>query len=562
MTSGGQALVEQLRREGVQIVFGIPGVQLDWAVDALCDATADIRYIVPRHEQATSYMADGYARSTGKEGVCMVVPGPGVLNALAGLSTSWACNSRVLFIAGQIPSPTIGKGYGMLHEIADQSGILKSLTKWHGLAKSPAEIPALVHEAFVQLRSGRPRPVILEVPPDVLQDTVESIRYFDAAPFSPTPVDAGLAARAAAILTEARFPVIYAGGGVGAGDAGDALRALAEKLQAPVVMTEGARGAVSAKHPLALSTLGGRCVLPHADAVLVAGSRFLDAMARPVHTSPHCNFIYLNIEARDQEAPRQAGLALQGDIRLGLEAIAAALGTGHSANSRADDVAKVKAWEDEQTLAIKPQSDFAEILRQHIADNETLVSELTQVGYFANIAYKVQEPRTFITPGFQGTLGYGFPTALGVAAGAPEKRTVSVTGDGGFGWALQELATAAKYDLNLSIVVFVDGCFGNVRRIQRRVFGREFAVALHNPDFQLLAKAFGVKSHSVESPAGLADALRAAREAGGPALIEVRVGEMPSVWPLIHSFVPSPVIPPVNPLGEPTQIAGQGELKP
>ena len=212
MTTGGQALVEQLRREGVEIVFGIPGVQLDWAVDALCDAS-DIRFIVPRHEQATSYMADGYARTTGKEGVCMVVPGPGMLNALAGLATSWACNARVLFIAGQIPSPTIGKGFGMLHEIADQSGILKSLTKWHGIARTPSEIPALVHEAFAQLRSGRPRPVAIELPPDVLQGVADEMRYFDAAPFTPTPVDTARAKRAAEMLASAKFPVIYAGGG-------------------------------------------------------------------------------------------------------------------------------------------------------------------------------------------------------------------------------------------------------------------------------------------------------------------------------------------------------------
>ncbi|MEP6829885.1 MAG: thiamine pyrophosphate-dependent enzyme [Rhizomicrobium sp.] len=551
MTTGGQALVEQLRREGVEIVFGIPGVQLDWAVDALCDAASDIRFIVPRHEQATSYMADGYARTTGKEGVCIMVPGPGMLNALAGLATSWACNARVLFIAGQIPSATIGKGFGMLHEIADQSGILKSLTKWHGIARSPAEIPALVHEAFAQLRSGRPQPVAIEVPPDILQGVIDGVQYFDAAPFVPMPVDPSSAKRAAELLAAAKFPVIYAGGGVGAGGAGDALVSLAEKLQAPVVMTEGARGAVSARHPLALTTLGGRCVLPHADVVLVAGSRFVDAVAKPVLASPHCQIVYLNIDEAAVAAPRQPGLCLHGDVRLGLEAIDTALGAVTPRPSRTDDVAKVKAWEDLQTLAIKPQSDYVAVLRDHIADDATLVSELTQVGYFSNIAYKVYAPRGLVTPGFQGTLGYGFPTALGVAAGAPHKRTVSITGDGGFGWALQELATAAKYQFNLTTVVFADGRFGNVQRIQKRTFGRTFAVELQNPDFQLLAQAFGVRSERVDSPAGLAAALKAAEVAGGPSLIEVQVGEMPSPWALIHPFVPPANPPPPNPLGEP-----------
>jgi acetolactate synthase I/II/III large subunit len=457
----------------------------------------------------------------------------------------------VLFIAGQIPSATIGKGFGMLHEIADQSGILKSLTKWHGIATSSAEIPALVHEAFRQLRAGRPRPVALEIPPDMLQGVIEGVQYFDAAPFAPTPVDASCIARAAELLAAAKFPVIYAGGGVGAGSAGEALQALAEKLQAPIVMTEGARGAVSARHPLALSTLGGRCVLPHADVALVAGSRFLDAIARPIATPPHCQIIYLNIEAADFGAPRLPGLSLHGDIRPGLEAIGAAIGAVAQRPYRSDEIAKVKSWEDVQSQAIKPQADYVAVLREHIADDATLVSELTQVGYFSNIAYKVHAPRSFVTPGFQGTLGYGFPTALGVAAGAPDKRTVSITGDGGFGWALQELATAAKYRFNLTTIVFADGRFGNVQRIQKRTFGREFATELQNPDFQLLAQAFGVRSERVNSPAGLAAALKAAEAAGGPSLIEVQVGEMPSAWPLIHPFVPAASSPPPNPLGEP-----------
>lgn len=548
--TGGQALVEQLKREGVEVIFGIPGVQLDWAVDALCDAAEDIDFIVPRHEQATSYMADGYARATGKEGVCMMVPGPGMLNALAGLSTALACNSRVLFISGQIPSATIGKGHGMLHEIPDQTGILKSLTKWTGIALKPEEVPALVHEAFVQLRSGRPRPVAIEVPPDVLQATMDAVAYFDAAPYAPDAVDAALVAKAAELLAGARFPVICAGGGVGAADAGEALRELAEALQAPVVMTEGARGAVAADHELALTTLGGRCVLPHADVVLVVGSRFLNALAQPTHAADGCQYIYLNIDEAALGAPRKPGIAIKGDVTVGLAAIKAAL-PAQSRASRADDVAKVKAWEAGQFDEIKPQADYLAVLRDHIGDKGVLVGELTQVGYFASVAYPVRAPRTYLTPGYQGTLGYGFPTALGVAVGNPDERTVSITGDGGFGWGLNDLATAAKYGLNLTTVVFADNRFGNVQRIQRRTFGREFAVELHNPDFDLLAKAFGVRAARVSDPQGLAKALAEAKAAGGPALIEVQVSEMPSPWALIHPFVPPASPPPANPLGDP-----------
>jgi acetolactate synthase I/II/III large subunit len=239
--TGGQALVAQLQREGVRHIFGIPGVQLDWAVEALREAHDQIDFIVPRHEQTASYMADGYARTTRAEGVSMVVPGPGALNAASGLATAYATSSRTLFIAGQIPSPTIGRGHGMLHEIPDQSGILKSLSKWHAMARSPDEVSTLVHEAFVQLRSGHPRPVALEIPPDVLQGTTDA-SLLDRAGTAAIAPDSNLVMEVAERLRQARFPVIQAGGGAAAADAGEALLALAERLQAPVVLTEGARG--------------------------------------------------------------------------------------------------------------------------------------------------------------------------------------------------------------------------------------------------------------------------------------------------------------------------------
>src|SRR5215469_6438995 len=220
--TGGQLLIGQLEREGVQHVFGIPGIQLDWAVDALRQAQGRIRFIVPRHEQAASYMADGYARTTGREGVSMVVPGPGVLNALTGLVTAYACNSRVLFIAGQIPSQAIGRGYGVLHEIPGQSDILRQLTKWHAMAREPGEIPTLVNEAFRQLRSGRALPVALEIPPDVLEKS-EDASLIEQAVAAPAWADPAALREAAAWLRAARFPVIQAGGGAAAANAGQAL---------------------------------------------------------------------------------------------------------------------------------------------------------------------------------------------------------------------------------------------------------------------------------------------------------------------------------------------------
>ena len=545
--TGGQSLVAQLKREGIRHLFGIPGVQLDWAVEALREARDSIDFIVPRHEQTASYMADGYARSTGLEGVSMVVPGPGALNALSGLATAYATSSRVFFIAGQIPSGTIGRGYGMLHEIPDQSAILKSLTKWHAIAHRPDEVAALVHEAFVQLRSGHPRPVALEIPPDVLQETSDA-GLFERAPLRRVLADTARLQEVATLLRAARFPVIQAGGGAAAADAGAALLRLAERLQAPVVLTEGARGLLPSSHPLVLTGLGGRAVFPHTDVVLAVGTRFLDALAKPIYSNPRCRFVYVNLDSLHTGAPRQPGIALTADACATLEGLGELLSDVPARQSRAGDLAKVRDWCDIQTRRVQPQTGFVDSLRAALPHDTVVVSELTQVGYFSNVALPMEQPRRLITPGYQGTLGYGFPTSLGAAVGHPGRRVISLNGDGGFGWGMQELSTAARYRLNVTAVVFADGRFGNVQRIQRRTFGHEFVTEVVNPDFGMLAGAFGVPFKRVADATGLGEALRATpRE--GPSLIEVTVGEMASPWPVIHPFVPSPVPAPPNPLG-------------
>lgn len=548
--TGGQALVRQLIREGVTDIFGIPGVQLDWAVDALREHRDRIHFVVPRHEQAASYMADGYARTTLKEGVSLVVPGPGVLNALSGLATGYACSSRMLFISGQIPSAAIGKNSGLLHEIPNQSDILRSLTKWHRVVRKPQEISATVHQAFGELRNGHPRPVAIEIPPDVLQAKCEPAFFEQAAAEQPAMTDADVR-QATEFLRNARFPVIHAGGGAGAARASEDIRALAEKLQAPVCMSQGGRGLVSDEHPLALTTLGERAVLPHADVVLVLGSRFLDALGQPAYQRDGCKFIYVNLDADHLDSPRQAGLALQLDVRQAVRSILAALGDYRSSVDRAADIGKVRAWQAHQVRQISPQFEYAEAIRGAIDDADIVVSELTQVGYFANIAMPVFHPRTYLTPGYQGTLGYGFPTSLGAAVGNPQRRVVSLTGDGGFGWGLQELATARRYRLDVTVIIFNDGRFGNVHRIQKRVFGETFASEIVNPDFVALATAFGIPAATVTSADELASVLRREDGSDGPQLVEVRVGEMASPWPLIHAFVPPASPPPDNPLGEP-----------
>jgi acetolactate synthase I/II/III large subunit len=548
--TGGQALARQLVLEGTRHVFALPGVQLDWAIDALIDVAPGLRCIVPRHEQATSYMADGYARASGRPGVCMMVPGPGVLNAMAGLATAYACSSPVVCIAGQIHSSGIGRGFGMLHEVRDQSQLLTSVTKWSALARTPADIPRLIHEAFRQAQSGRPRPVAVEIPPDVLQASAPLSPADARLPSSPAGPAAADIDAAAQWLAAAAAPCIWVGGGVVAANATESLKDLAERLDAPVVMSDNGRGALSDRHPLALPSLGGRALFPHADVILVVGSRSLNLRAQPIIDAPQARFVYLNVDEADMSAPRPQGLHLVGDAKMGLLALAAAITPRR--HGAASTCALVRAWCDTQLATIEPQRSWLRSLRRAIPDDGVLVNELTQVGYLAPLAYPVYEPRTFLTPGYQGTLGYGFPTGLGAAVGLPGRTVVSITGDGGFGWSLQELATAARYEIPLITVVFADGAFGNVRRIQREVFGREFGTELKNPDFMLLARAFDVDAVRAETPEALEDTLRSAiASPRGPLLIEVPVGEMPSPWHLIHRLSKYPHPEPANPLDAP-----------
>jgi acetolactate synthase-1/2/3 large subunit len=327
--------------------------------------------------------------------------------------------------------------------------------------------------------------------------------------------------------------VLYVGGGIFASDATGALKALAEKLGAPVVMSDNGRGALDDRHPLAMHALAGRAVFQHADVVMVIGSRFIDALTpTPSWPVAGVRWIHLNIDADDVGPPRDPAVAIVGDAAIALPLLTDRV-RRRVALTEADAM-RVKSWAQDQIDAVAPQAAYVAAIRGAMGDDDLFVNELTQVGYLARIALPVYGPRTYIGPGYQGTLGYGFPVALGAAVGGRGRRVVSITGDGGFGWNLQELATARRYRLPITLIVFNDGHYGNVRAIQKREFGAEVAVELTNPDFGLLANAFGVPFESVETPEALRGAVLASMSANGPVMIEVRVGVMPSPWHLLR----------------------------
>ena len=532
--TGGQALVQSLKVEGINTVFGLPGIQLDWAFDALWEERDSIAVIHPRHEQATASMADGYARTTGRVGAALVVPGPGLLNATAALSTAYACNSPVLMISGQIQSDLIEFGRGVLHEIPNQMGMIRSVTKWAGRAMTPEEIPGLVHQAFAQLQSGRPRPVEIEIPPDVLQKKAE-IRLLE--PYQPDRVqpDTDLIERAARALGEAKSPLIFAGGGILVSGAWDELTRLAETLQAPVITTSNGRGAISDRHYLSQPMLAGPVLTPEADVILAVGTRFVQPATMPWGPKEGQTVIHLDIDPEEigrNHARTEIGIV--GDAKLGLAALASRVGRYSGTRpSREEELRALQTKAFDLLNSVKPQADYALAIRAELPDDGIFVDEMTQVGYWSRQGFPVYTPRTYVTPGYQGTLGYGFGTALGVQVGNPDKKVISINGDGGFGYQLQELSTMARHNIPLVTVVFSDDAYGNVRRIQRQQFNEHtIASDLKNPDFVKLAESFGVEGRRATSPEELRTHLREVFSNGHPVLIEVPIGEVPSMWGL------------------------------
>jgi acetolactate synthase-1/2/3 large subunit len=473
-------------------------------------------------------MADGYSRTTGEVGAFIVVPGPGVLNTMAAMSTAYACNSRVLCITGQIQSDLIGVNRGILHEIEDQLGVMRHVTKWAGRAMTPGDVPHVVHEAFRQLRSGRPRPVEIEIPPDVLQMKGE-VQLGQPHPPELLAGDPDLIEKAAEALGKAERPLILSGGGVLAAGGWDELRRVAEMLEAPVLMSANGRGALSDRHHLAQIQFALPDLLPKADAVLAVGTRMVNFANQPILIGGDRPFVRIDADPAQLNRTSPATLPIAGDAKLALAALAERLGKHNRKRaSRKDELGNLKRAIQAEMDAAEPQASLGRAIREELPDDGIVVEEMTQVGYWTRFGMPVLEPRTYITSGYQGTLGAGFPTALGAQAANPNRRVVSINGDGGFMFGAQELATAVQHDIPLTTVVFDDGAFGNVRRIQENLFdGRTIASQLRNPSFAKLAEVFGMQGIRAEGPDNLRAAMRTAMDHKGPTMIEVPVGTMP-----------------------------------
>jgi len=533
--TGGEAAVAALLDNGVDTVFGLPGVQTYHLFDALARAQQQgrLRVIGARHEQGSGYMAFGYAQSTGRVGVYSVVPGPGMLNSSAALLTAYGASAPVLLVTGEIPSEFLGCGLGHLHEMPDQLATLRTLTKWSARADHPAEVAPLLNEAFRQLASGRPRPVAVAVPWDVLGQRAPAAPT-PAAPAGPPPLalDGDAVEQAAALLRSASNPMIMVGGG--ARDASAEVLALAEHLQAPVVSFRGGRGIVADDHPLGFTCAEGFERWAATDVLLGLGSRLELAWFRWPDRPRSLKLVTVDVDPRHAVRVK-ADVGIFGDAGTGTAAVLAALqASGHrSRPSRAAEFEDLKQAKRKEIETALPDVAYLAAIREVLPRDGFLVEEITQLGFASYFAFPSYLPRRFVTAGHQGTLGFGYPTALGVKAAHPSSPVVSINGDGGFLFAAQELATAVQYGINVVAIVFNNNAYGNVLMDQRRLFaGRELGGQLHNPDFVALAHAYGADGSRAGSPGQLKQQLADALEAESPALIEVptRLAEGISPW--------------------------------
>jgi acetolactate synthase I/II/III large subunit len=530
----GEAIAESLIAHGVDTVFGIPGAHMYDFNDALARRSDKIRFITTRHEQGAGYMAYGYAKSSGRVGAYTVVPGPGLLNSSAALCTAYGAIAPVLCITGNIMSHLIGRGRGQLHELPDQLAVLRGLTKWSQRINHPTEAPGVMAEAFRQLSCGRIRPVAIEAPWDVFGMKAEvGMRAPLAVPTPPAP-DPDSVAAAAKLIAAAKRPLISVG--AGALHAGEEILQLAKLLQAPVTAHRSGKGVVSDDSPYGMSSVAAYDYWKDADLLIGIGSRLELQHFRWRWRPKDLRTVRLDIDPTEMVRVRPE-VGIVADSAAGttalLDALRPLIG---KRGSREAEFIEIKARAHGAIQAVQPQMAYINAIREALPRSGFFVEEISQVGFTSRFGFPVYAPRQYVTCGYQETLGFGFNTALGVKVAHPDKTVVAVTGDGGFLFGAQELATAVQHGINLVTVVFNNSSFGNVRRDQIQQYaGRLLGADLVNPDFIKFAESFGVKAFRAASPLDLRAKLQASIDADLPAVIEVPLerGAEASPWPFI-----------------------------
>ena len=530
-----EATVAALIAHGLDTIYALPGVHNDVLFDALFKASDRIRTVHSRHEQGAAYMALGAALATGRTQAYSVVPGPGLLNSSAALLTAYGTNAPVLALIGHIPQAAIGRMLGHLHEIRDQAGIIERLVDHYARIHTPAQAPGLVAAAIASMTKGRPGPAALECAIDVWGKRAPVPPIGPPGPGAPAPLDEDAIRAAAKRLGGASRPLIVAGGG--AQDAAAEVTELSGLLQAPVLAFRRGRGVLDARDPLSVTLPLGHEEWAKADVVLAIGTH-LHYPLNQWGLDDELAVIRLDADPEEPARFQPPAVALVGDAKPILRRLLDLLPRHNQARpSRREEMAgRQAAFRRELVTRIGPQLGFLDVIRAALPEDGIFVEEVTQMGFAARLAYPVYRPRSYISPGYQDNLGWGFATALGVQDARRDVPVLAISGDGGFMFTANELATAMRHRIPLTTVVFADGAFGNVRRIQEERYGnRLIACDLANPDFVKFAESFGAAAERARTPPELAAALaRAFKRRDGPSVIEVPVGPLPSPWEFLR----------------------------
>ena len=523
-------LVKSLILNGCNTVFGVPGVQLYDLMDAFYSESDQIKFISARHEQGAGYMASGYASVSGHMSTLVVVPGPGLMNASAAIGTAYACSNPVFVISGQIPKDLIGRDTGALHEVNGQIKMIEPITKWSRLIDSPLNAVNDIEEAFQKIFNGRKRPVEIEIPTDMFASVVDekiTLKRMD----SNQTLNYEENSEMLQMIINAKRPLLL----IGRGDAltSQLVTKFSELINAPVFVSGNGKGMIADDHPLCLGVLLKTCpeidtLISKSDLVIAIDTRIpedtIDIVKSIVEIVPDEANLYYRDTINQCSMIGNVNIVL---TKLLEEIKDASLNSIYSNN----EIDSVKEEIKLRISSIEPQMSFVRAIRSATPKETILVEGVNQIGYVCRLGYPVYTHDGYITSSYFGNLGFAYPTALGAKVAAPDRPVVCVSGDGGFLFNSQEMATAMQYGIHVVVVVFNDNAYGNVYRDQLEKYdGRVIASKLQNPDFVQLAKSYGMDALRINEPNELETELSKAINRNRSCLIEVSVGMMPSPW--------------------------------
>lgn len=548
--TGAYILLESLRREGVDVLFGYPGGAVIDIYDELT-RHPDLRHILVRHEQGAVHAADGYARASGKVGACLVTSGPGATNTVTGIATAYADSIPLVIITGQVPTGLIGND---AFQEVDIVGITRPCTKHNFLVKDIDKLASTIRQAFYLARSGRPGPVLVDVPKDIQQAVTEFIWPEDISMRSYNPTykpNAHQLKRTVEIISKASRPVLLCGGGVIMSNASRAFAELARNLRIPVACTLMGLGGFPANDPLFLGMVGmhgtyaANMAMNDTDLLICVGARFDDRVTGKLTAfASKAAIVHIDIDPTSIRKNVEVDVPVVGDCRLALEGILQILDakmSGHDwASDHKDWLEEVEKWKKEQPLAwqesesIKPQEVIL-ALRELTRGDAIIATEVGQHQMWAAQFYSFTRPRTLLTSGGLGTMGYGFPAAIGAQLALPDKMVIAVAGDGSIQMNIQELATAVANKLPVKVVILNNGHLGMVRQWQELFYRNNYSSTNMEaqPDFVKLAEAYGAEGYRIEKREDLYTELEKALSTPNPAFIDVRVEREENVYPIV-----------------------------